>query len=171
MTHLNKQQLQKLLSNVKPVDNSEELKNKKHSTMIRENIQKMWEIKNQNKNMTVQEIDAKCNKECFFLFKHYTQIYNLFLKKDLRLEVFNRLLDNLEKIENGEISQHDASIKVGQILKALYIDNVIEEKNEYEKQEKELIQKQKIEQAKKIKDISWKQFKSSHNNEQTSNNC
>tara|TARA_A100001015_G_scaffold287813_1_gene357989 strand:+ start:321 stop:836 length:516 start_codon:yes stop_codon:yes gene_type:complete len=171
MTQLNQQQLQKLLSNVKPIDNSEELKNKKHSTMIRENIKKMFEIKKQNKDISIQELDAKCNSECFFLFKNYTQIYNLFLKKDLRIEIFNNLLDNLEKIESGEISQHDASIKVGQLLKSVYIDNVIEEKNEYENQEQELIKKQKIEKAKKIKDISWKEFKSTCKNEQTSSNC
>ena len=170
MTELNQQQLQKLLSNVKPIDNSEELKNKKHSVVIRENIKKMIDIKNNNKNLSLQELDAKCNSECFFLFKNYTQIYNLFLKKDLRVETFNKLLDNLEKIENGEISQHEASIKVGQLLKSLYIDNVIEEKNESEKQEQELLKNQKIEQLKKIKDISWKQFKSS-NYEQTSSNC
>ena len=171
MTQLNQQQLQKLLDNVQAVDNSEELQNKKHSRLIRENIQKIIKIKNENPNITLQELDAKCNAECFFLFKNYTQIYNLFLKKNLKVEIFNKLLDNLENIENGEISQHDASIKVGQLLKSVYIDNVIEEKNEYEIKQEEIIKQQKIEQTKKIKDICWKEYKLKYNDKQTPSNC
>ena len=68
-------------------------------------------------------------------------------------------MKNLEKIENGEISQHDASVKVGQLLKSIYIDNVVKEKNEndlqYEKEKEDIKQKQ----LNSIKDISWKEFK------------
>lgn len=170
MSQLNQKQLEKLLSNVKPIDNSNLIQNKKHSTIIREEIQKLLKIKKENTHLNPKDLDEKCNKECFFLFKNYTQIYNLFIKKNLELNIFEELLKNLEKIENGEINQHDASIKVGQLLKSIYIDNVMKEKNDddanYELQKK----RDQEEQIKNIKDISWKQFKKT-NNETTSNNC
>ena len=159
MSQLNKQQLEKLLSNVQPIDNSDMIKNKKHSSVIRQEIENLILIKKENAHLSPKELDEKCSSSCFFLFKNYTQIYNLFVKKNLDFSIFDELLKNLEKIENGEISQHDASVKVGQLLKSIYIDNVVKEKNEndlqYEKEKEDIKQKQ----LNSIKDISWKEFK------------
>ena len=159
MSQLNKQQLEKLLSNVQPIDNSDMIKNKKHSSVIRQEIENLILIKKENPHLSPKELDEKCSSSCFFLFKNYTQIYNLFVKKNLDFSIFDELLKNLEKIENGEISQHEASVKVGQLLKSIYIDNVVKEKNEndlqYEKEKEDIKQKQ----LNSIKDISWKEFK------------
>ena len=46
----------------------------------------------------------------FFLFKIKHNKINLL--KNIDYSIFDELLKNLEKIENGEISQHDASVKV-----------------------------------------------------------
>lgn len=159
MSQLNKQQLEKLLSNVQPVDNSNMIQNKKHSSIIREEIEKLLQIKKENKNLSPKELDEKCSSSCFFLFKNYTQIYNLFVKKNLDYSIFDELLKNLEKIENGEISQHDASVKVGQLLKSIYIDNVVKEKNENDLQYEKDKEETKKQQLNTIKDISWKEFK------------
>ena len=165
MTQLNQEQLQKLLNNVEAVDNTDNIQNKKHSTLIREDIVTLCTLKKNNPSLTYRELDNTCSSSCFFLFKNYTQIYNMLLKNNLDMDVFNELLNNLEKIENGELSQHDASIRVGQVLKSLYIDHVVKEKNESDKKfEQEQEEKKKL-QAKNIKDISWKQFKSLRDNE------
>ena len=160
---LNKNELQSLLSNVQPVDNSNVIQNKKHSTIIKDDIQKLLKIKKEHSNLTHEELDNLCSKECFFLFKNYTQIYNLFLKKDLNVNIFNELLENLQKIENGDLNQHEASIKVGQLLKTIYIDNAMKErKDDEEKIEKEN-QQLRDKQLKNIKDISWNQYKNKYN--------
>ena len=165
MTQLNQEQLQKLLNNVDAVDNTDNIQNKKHSTLIREDIVTLCTIKKNNPNLSFRELDNTCSSSCFFLFKNYTQIYNMLLKNDLDIDVFNKLLDNLEKIENGELSQHDASIRVGQVLKSLYIDHVVKEKNDSDAKFQEEQERMKKEQAKNIKDISWKQFKNISENE------
>lgn len=165
MTQLNKEQLQKLLNNVDAVDNTSDIQNKKHSTLIREDILTLCSYKKNNPNLTYKELDNVCSSSCFFLFKNYTQIYNMLLKNDLDIEVFNQLLDNLEKIENGELSQHDASIRVGQILKSLYIDHVVKEKNDSDAKYQTEIEEKKRVQANKIKDISWKQYKNLNKDE------
>ena len=67
MSQLNKQQLEKLLSNVQPVDNSNMIQNKKHSAIIREEIERLIHIKKENENLSPKELDEKCSSSCFFL--------------------------------------------------------------------------------------------------------
>ena len=160
---LNKNELQSLLNNVKPIDNSDIIQNKKHSFIIKENIEKLLKIKSENSNLSHEELDNLCSKECFFLFKNYTQIYNLFLKKDLNVNIFNELLDNLKKIEDGDLNQHEASIKVGQLLKTIYIDNAMKERKEDEEKLEKENQLLRDKQLKNIKDISWNQYKNKYN--------
>ena len=160
---LNKNELQSLLNNVKPIDNSDIIQNKKHSVIIKENIEKLLKIKSENSNLSHEELDNLCSRECFFLFKNYTQIYNLFLKKDLNVNIFNELLDNLKKIEDGDLNQHEASIKVGQLLKTIYIDNAMKERKEDEEKLEKENQLLRDKQLKNIKDISWNQYKNKYN--------
>lgn len=159
MNSLNKNDLQKLLGDVKPVDNSNIIQNQKHSSIIKENIEKLLNIKKENSELSFEELDKICSRECFFLFKNYTQIYNLFLKKDMNVNILTGLLENLKKIESGELNQHDASIKVGQLLKSIYIDNVMQERKNDEELMLQEKQDQREKQLKNIKDISWKDYK------------
>ncbi len=91
------------------------------------------------------------------MFKNYTQIYNLFIKKNLDYDIFEKLLLNLEKIENGELSQHDASVEVGKLLKTVYIDSVVkeceEDDNNYNLEKNSL--------KNESNNISWLEYKNS----------
>ena len=89
------------------------------------------------------------------MFKNYTQIYNLFVKKNLDYDIFEKLLLNLEKIENGELSQHDASVEVGKLLKTVYIDSVVKECEEDDNNYKIKKNSSKNESIK----ISWLEYK------------
>jgi hypothetical protein len=45
-------------------------------------------------------------------------------------------LSTLKQIENGELDQHNASVKAGKILKELYIDSTLKQQTKREKLEK-----------------------------------
>jgi hypothetical protein len=66
-------------------------------------------------------------------------------------------LDILEKIEKGTINQHDASFKVGTILKNMYIDSAVKHADKMDKERESDVSSQKAKQQ--SKDISWKHFK------------
>jgi hypothetical protein len=60
-----------------------------------------------------------------FFIQNYTDIYNKVLKNEINLDILNKFLDTLELIENGEVDQHEASVKVGTYLKELYVDSAL----------------------------------------------
>jgi len=63
----------------------------------------------------------------------------------------------LKEIEDGKLDQHEGSVKVGQILKELYIDSALrEDKKRHNKKHK----------YRKSKNVSWSDFKSKSNTAQ-----
>ena len=64
------------------------------------------------------------------MFKHYPNIYNKLLKNQIQIKILYRFLDELEKIEKGQQNQHEASYKIGLLLKEMYIDKKIDVKKE-----------------------------------------
>ena len=75
----------------------------------------------------------------FYFRKDYPNIYNKMLKNEINLKVLYEFLDELEKIEKGKQNQHEASFKIGTLLKEIYIDKKLNLTKENEP-----IQKKKI---------------------------
>jgi len=48
--------------------------------------------------------------------KEFPSIFAMILKKDYRRDILAMMVDQLDKIERGDISQHNASVNVGTIL-------------------------------------------------------
>jgi hypothetical protein len=126
------------------VDNTDMIRKLKHSTLITQNLNTILRIKKKyNSNNLVKEIDNECMKECKFLFDNYTSIYNKLLRDQIDLAIFYKFLHYLKKIEDGEMTFYQASYEIGTLLKNMYVDPIIEEK----------------EMEKKGKKISWNEYK------------
>ena len=102
----------------------------------------------------IQEFDTLTVDKCSFLFQNYTDIYNKVLKNEINLDILNKFLDALELIENGEVDQHEASVKVGTYLKELYVDSALKktEKMDAENSNKD-------DEKKEFMEISWSEYK------------
>ena len=95
-----------------------------------------------------------------FLWQNYTNIFNKLFEDYLDLEILYKFIKLLSDIEEGKTDQHEASAKVGQILKEIYIDSALRENKS-----KESKRKKKLEKPKKTgKNISWSQYKKGHLN-------
>ena len=103
-----------------------------------------------DKAMLNKLIDSKCN----WLFLNYTNLFNKLKKNELNLKILGYFIDTLKEIEDGKLDQHVASVKIGEILKKLYIDSALQHKEKLENSEKR--KKKNVRRAKKI---SWSQFK------------
>lgn len=150
MNHQQKLKLNEMINQYNTIDNTEEIKKLKHSKKIREDINKMVSIKKELLD-DKKEIDIRCQYECFFLFKNYTNIYNKILKDDLDLNIMHTFLDTLETIENGDCDQHEASYKIGLLLKQIYIDKKINTKLENENETQT--------SKRPVNNITWKEYK------------
>jgi hypothetical protein len=117
--------LQDLIKENNVQDNTDNIRNLKHSKLIRDDVDKIIIIMNNLRSDDFKILDNACLPHCYFLFTNYTNIYNKLLKKQIDLTILNRFLNCLKSIEDGVQTQHEASYEIGTLLKALYIDTKI----------------------------------------------
>jgi hypothetical protein len=146
--------LSKLIKEYNSEDTTDKIRELKHSSLIRQDVgvieglkRKYSRLRNTNK----VQFKTICQKQASFLFNSYTNIFNKLVNDELNLEILAKFLSILQKIEEGEIDQHDGSYMVGSLLKDLYIDSALN---------KEKKMKDKKQEFKKVKhNISWSEFK------------
>jgi hypothetical protein len=151
-----KQRLQ--LSNMIKANNVEDqtelIRNLKHSQILRDDINNMILIKSKYKG-DPDKIYSECINECNFLFTYYTDIFNKIRKDEIDIGILHNFLNVLKRIEDGELDQHEGSFAIGNLLKELYIDSALKKSEKLD----ELNGKEKVEPKKSELKISWKQFK------------
>jgi uncharacterized protein YqeY len=67
-------------------DQTELIRELKHSAIIKKEVNKILELINEYKNATYDELRDITMSECYFLFSCYTDIYTRILKKELNIE-------------------------------------------------------------------------------------
>ena len=144
----------KMLKESGASDNTSKIRNLKHSDKIREQVTLMMESKKKYPNLKRQTKDKMIETKCNWLFTNYTNIYNKLKKDELNLSILHNFLAVLKQIENGELDQHEGSIKVGKILKELYVDSAVQQEKKRESKDKRKSKKKKNGQ-----NISWNDYK------------
>jgi hypothetical protein len=129
------------------VDNTETIRQLKHSAIITKNVNTLLHIKKKYGKVDFKTLDNECIKECRFLFDNYTSIYNKLLRDEIDLPVFYKFLYYLKKIEDNELTFYQASYEIGTLLKNMYVDPIIEEKEKNN------------EKGRPVKPITWNEFK------------
>jgi hypothetical protein len=150
--------LKKLINETECENNTDNIRKLKHSSMIRNDIMKMQELKKKHARVRKNEPDRflnLCQSQCRFLFNNYTDIFNKAHKDELDLNIMGKLLDVLKKIEDGLVDQHEGSVMVGTILKELYVDSAMKRGQNIEK----TIEPNPPPVYTEGKSISWKQYK------------
>lgn len=150
--------LQKMIKTNNVEDNTDNIKKKKHSQLIKNDLQHLLYIKKKYANLAIsnyEEFDNICIKNCSFLFNNYTDIFNRIKKDELNLEIFNKFLETLKKIEDNIIDQHTGSYEIGVLLKKIYIDSALKKSEKIISDDNNLNNKE----VKPIKNISYHKYK------------
>ena len=145
-----------LLKESNASDNTEKIRKLKHSSIIKEQVSIMLDIKKRYKRLDQNTIYKMIDKQCNWLFTHYFNLFNKLKKDELDIQILGEFINSLKAVEDGKMDQHEASVRVGQILKKLYIDSALKkDKKEEEKREK---QRKKKPFNRKSK-LTWAQYK------------
>ena len=157
LTDYEKDQLKKMIEANDTKDMTDKIRENKHSVKMKENIEALIRIRNENMelyNTNKADFELLVLKECSFLFKNYTDIYNKILKNEIDIKILNKFISLLKQIEDGKLDQHEASFMVGTILKEMYVDSAI-------KRAEKLDEESEKNAIKPIanKEISWKEYK------------
>ena len=153
-------QLQNMIKANNVDDQTDFIRNLKHSQIIRDEVNNMIMIKAKFRGDDAK-IHEECVNDCNFLFTYYIDIYNKVRKDEIDIGILNKFLDVLKRIEDGELDQHEGSFLVGSLLKELYVDSALKKAEKLNANEEPKPEPKKPEQ-----NISYKQFKkiSSKNN-------
>ena len=146
-------QLQNMIKANNTEDQTNFIRNLKHSQIIRADVNNMIMIKAKYRGDDAK-IHEECVNECNFLFTYYTDIYNKVRKDEIDIGILNKFLDVLKRIEEGELDQHEGSFLVGSILKELYVDSALKKAEKLNADEEPRPEPKKAE-----KSVSYKQFK------------
>ena len=151
-------QLQKMIKANDIEDQTNLIRELKHSDKLQKDINNLLLLKAKFKN-NQEQINEYGPRQCNFLFTYYTDIYNKIRKDELDLKIMNQFLNVLMQIEDGYLDQHEGAFAVGTLLKELYVDSALKKAEkldeQYQNEEKEEKRGPSIE-------ISWKQFKQSN---------
>ena len=146
-----KLQLSKMISENNITNNTDNIRTLKHSQLILKDVNHLLKLKKTN-TKSEEEFSNQCFQECSFLSSKYTDIYNKLYKDELNLTILFKFLDELKKIEDGIVDQHEASFNVGKLLKQLYIDSALKKADKLNKTDKKP-------EYKTVKNVSWRDFK------------
>ena len=146
--------LQKMIQANGVEDQTDLIRNLKHSVILRTDIQTLLLLRS---TKTEEEAHLEAMTECSFLFTYYTDIYNKIRKNEIDLKILFHFLDVLQRIEDNEIDQHEGAFLVGTLLKELYVDSALKKAEKLDQQHKENGEPETppVEPI----HISWKQYK------------
>jgi len=149
--------LKKLLNTENFENNTDHIRNVKHSSKIYEDILKIRKMKKENPDENIDNINMiKYSEECPFLYNNYTDIFNRCVRDELDFAIMEKILNVLKLIEEGHLDQHEGSVVVGKLLKELYIDSAMRRSENLDKLDS-------VNSHEKVKEsglkISWKEFK------------
>lgn len=135
------------------VNNTDIIREIKHSESILADIGKICELKKTHPKMKIIEEEKfkhLCQTSCPFLFSNYTDIFNKVMNDELDLKMMVQFVKTLKQIEDGAIDQYDASVKVGTILKEMYVDSAMRRTQKLDTEPKKFVEP---------KALSWSEFK------------
>jgi len=147
-------QLQQMITDNNVEDNTNLIRQLKHSHVLRENVNNLIMLKAKYMN-DPDSLHLEGMTECNFLFTYYTDLYNKIRKDEIDLKILFKAFDVLRDIEDGKIDQHDGAYTFGTLLKQVYVDSALK------KAEKLNLESEKTEPEYKGPqvNISWSQFK------------
>ena len=146
-------QLQNMIKTNNVEDQTNLIRNLKHSELLMNEINNLIMIKAKFRD-DAERIHLESMNECNFLFTYYTDIYNKVKKDEIDLTILHKFLDVLQSIERGELDQHEGSFRVGTLLKEMYIDSALKKADKLNQG-----QDAPEEPKRSALNVSWKQYK------------
>tara|TARA_B000000557_G_scaffold264572_1_gene270399 strand:+ start:402 stop:863 length:462 start_codon:yes stop_codon:yes gene_type:complete len=149
MNNLERLKLQEMIKTNNVEDQTQIIRELKHSVKIKKGLDRILELK---KTIKASELRGICMQETPFLFNNYTDIFNKVVKDEIDIEMLERFISILSDIEEGRLDQHEGSYKVGKILKDIYIDSALKKSKNISNNDEKVAKKESI-------SISWGEYK------------
>ena len=152
--------LQRMISANDVEDLTGKIRETKHSDMIREQVKYLMDLKKKYLRLAKTnptQFEQMCISKCSFLFNNYMDIFNKVKKDEIDLNILDKFLTVLKKIETGDVDQHEGSYMVGKLLKELYVDSALKKSEKLDADHNK--NKKSEKKTPKPREISWMEYK------------
>lgn len=156
MTSDERLNLKKLMNELDYQDNTETIRNLKHSVKIRDDVRLLEELKCEYSHLGAEEFFMLAREKCSFLFNNYMDIFARLLKGELDVVILSKMLIVMKLIEDEKLDQQEGSVMVGKYLKELYLDSAVRRADNLDK----IRDEERVEPV-EGKPISWTEYKKS----------
>lgn len=149
--------LKKMMGEMDYKDNTDTIRRLKHSTRIRNDVRKIEDLKREYAGLRAQSPEQFFNivyTECRFLYDNYMDIFTRVMKDEIDGTIMAKLLIVLKLIEDGQMDQQDGSVRIGRLLKDMYLDSAVRCADNIDKEHAH----EKVE-LNSGKEVSWKTYK------------
>jgi hypothetical protein len=166
-------QLDKLIRANDVTDNTNNIRELKHSKPLGDDIITLIKLKKEYQRLSKSnptQFDNICVSRCSFLFNNYTDIFNKVKKDEIDLNILFQLIYILKQIEDGKLDQHTGSYEVGKLLKSIYIDSAMKKADNINKSHEHSHGSGNKDHTKppSVKKISWSEFKAQNTSSSSS---
>jgi hypothetical protein len=151
--------LDSMVKEFKSEETTNKIRNELNSIKLYKDVQTMLNLKSKYHRLrksNPQQFKILARNKCEFMFINFSNIFNRLIKGDLDLNILYQMIQVLEKIETGQMDQHEGSFVIGDILKKLYIDSALKKDGK-----KKVLKKPSSVRKKEalLKNLSWKDYK------------
>lgn len=149
--------LKKMMGEMDYQDNTDMIRRLKHSVPIRNDIRKIEDLKREYEMLRSKSPEQFFNivyAECRFLYDNYMDIFTRAMKDEIDITIMSKILIVLKLIEDGQLDQQDGSVRVGRLLKDLYVDSAVRRADNLDQEHADQKEAPSV-----GKEISWKTYK------------
>lgn len=112
------------MSTQKGVDTSHYIRHYQHSGVIRTEVKALQDFLSEREGGAIvdpknADIRRECASFCPMLMGGYSRIFNLICEGAMNMDGLYLMLDKLEDIEKGRLTQHSASCQLGETLASM----------------------------------------------------
>ena len=93
-----------------------------------EDIEKYIKDNKKKRRKNIEEFDKEIKVVYQDFYLKYPALFSKIIDGSLEKNQFNFMLNMMGKVKNEELSDHDASVQVGQVLVDKYVKPLIDEK-------------------------------------------
>jgi len=150
--------LRKLMTEMNYTDNTSNIRRLKHSVKIRDDIRKIEALKKEYPDMRARYPEKFFNivyAECAFLYDNYIDIFTRVMKDEIDTTIMWKLLIVMKCIEDGVLEQQEGSVRIGKLLKELYLDSAVKRADSLDAEYSN--NKEPVNDGKKISWLNYKQ--------------
>ena len=160
--------LQEMITENNVVDNTQLIRMFKHSQKIRDDVTTLAYLKRDYGRLDKDRFHKLCTSRCSFLSERYPELFQKIMKQEINMEILDKVLTSLKKIEDSELDQHEASFEVGELLKKMYVDSAMRKQKAREEKDRKSTKKTTKRGTEthakngEKKCTSWRDFKTTH---------